>query len=115
MRNDTLCYEADMLYYEGNCNMELGIRINNLYPYQNISIIVEWLNGVVSKTDTIDKMFYNKELEFSEVGIGLYQYVFPFEELSVNAGDTISLRVRHNMSKEILPGISDVGIQINRY
>lgn len=115
MRNDTLCYEADMLYSGGNCSMELGLRINNFYPYQNISIIVEWINGLVSKTDTIDQMLYDKEKNLSEGGIGLYQYVFPFGGLSVNAGDTIILRVHHNMRKEILLGISDVGIQINRY
>lgn len=115
MSNDTLYYEAQMLYSSGNCNMELGLRINNLYPYQNISLIVEWSNGVVSMTDTIDQMLYSKDMEASEGGIGLFQYVFPFEELSVNAGDTINLSVRHNMRKEILLGISDVGIQINCY
>ena len=39
-----------------------------------------------------------------------YQYDFPLSTLRLKEGDSLALVVRHAMKREILPGISDVGI-----
>ena len=45
-------------------------------------------------------------------GVSYYQYDFPLSTLRLEKGDSLALVVRHAMKREILPGISDVGIML---
>ena len=47
-------------------------------------------------------------------GVALYQFDLPLRKHFYLHGDSIHVRVRHNMKREILPGINDVGIQLRK-
>ena len=47
-------------------------------------------------------------------GVSLYQYLLPITTHTYEKGDSIRVRVIHNMKREDLPGIADVGIKITK-
>ena len=44
-----------------------------------------------------------------------YQYQVPVNDITLQQGDSLHICVRHDMKREILPGISDVGIKMTRH
>ena len=57
------------------------------------------------------------DVKGNSIGVGLsyHQYAFPIATLSLHAADSIVVKVRHDMKREILPGISDIGYQLRRH
>ena len=47
-------------------------------------------------------------------GVSQYQYLFPLKTLPLHCGDSLHLEVHHNMKRQILPGITGVGIKIQK-
>jgi gliding motility-associated lipoprotein GldH len=43
-------------------------------------------------------------------GINYYQYNFHIADVALIEGDSLRISIRHDMKREILPGISDIGI-----
>jgi hypothetical protein len=35
--------------------------------------------------------------------------------MMLNKGDSLEIKIRHDMKREILPGISDIGIMLNKH
>ena len=66
------------------------------------------------KSDTIQCDLIDKSGATKGQGISYYQYNFPINAYRFASGDSIHITVKHNMKREILPGISDIGIKMNR-
>ena len=66
------------------------------------------------RTDTIQCNLIDKNGVTKGQGVSYYQYDFPINEYSMSTGDSIHLTVRHDMKREILPGISDIGLKVER-
>jgi gliding motility-associated lipoprotein GldH len=47
-------------------------------------------------------------------GVSIYQFAFPIADIDLQEGDSVQFRIRHDMKREILPGIADIGIKISR-
>ena len=47
-------------------------------------------------------------------GISNYQYIFHLTTLKLEQGDKLRVAVRHDMKREILPGIADIGVRLTR-
>ncbi len=47
-------------------------------------------------------------------GIGYYQYAFDITSMDLQEGDSLHISVRHDMKREILPGISNVGVSLTK-
>ena len=47
-------------------------------------------------------------------GVSYYQYRFDMNELNLNKGDSLVVYIVHNMKRELIPGISDVGLRLRR-
>ena len=47
-------------------------------------------------------------------GVDLRQHVIPLKTLSLKAGDSLSVRISHDMSAFTLQGVSDVGLKVTR-
>ena len=75
-KNDTLVFDVARLRHGGRYSQEIGLRINALYPFTRLSLLVE-------QTD-------------------------------LREGDSLHVCVRHIMKREILPGISDIGLKMVR-
>ena len=97
--------------------------MTGVYPFMGLTLIVNQsifpkgkLQGMekTEKSDTIQCALIDKSGATKRQGISYYQYNFPINAYRFASGDSIHITVKHNMKREILPGISDIGIKMNR-
>lgn len=115
-KNDTLTFNIRPFAESGNYNETVGIRMTTAFPFTSISLIVEqniMPNGKVI-TDTIKCPITDARGNFLGNGISSYQYEFPLRDINLHKGDSIHVSIRHNMKREILPGVSDIGLKIDK-
>ena len=115
-KNDTLSYDIRPVSGTDTYDMWLGLRTSEAYPFTAITLIVE--QHIYPKdtivNDTVNCKLTARHGNASGTGVNFHQYRFPVTELQLQDGDSIHIRVRHDMKREILPGISDVGISLRR-
>lgn len=113
-KNDTLTFRVPRLSADGIYAQQLGLRMTNAFPFTSISLIVEQM--VLPKgnvlTDTVRCTITDVRGNFLGDGVSSYQYLFPVREEHLHKGDSLCVRIRHNMKREILPGVSDVGLKM---
>jgi len=112
-KNDTLQFNVPRLNRSGHFTMSLGMRISEGYPFTSISMIVEQriYPGKRFHRDTI-KCEFDRQDPSQNNGVSFYQFSYPIRKIVLAKGDSLHIRVRHNMKREIMPGISDVGIKL---
>ncbi|MDD7317183.1 MAG: gliding motility lipoprotein GldH [Prevotella sp.] len=115
-RNDTLTFAVPAVPSDGNYREELTLRVNNDYPFMGLTLIVEQtvFPGKRHFCDTLNCRVTDKEGNNRGRGIAFYEYDYPLKQLALHAGDSLQVRVRHYMKREIVPGIADVGIRIRK-
>lgn len=115
-RNDTLIYSVKPMTTSGVFKEELGLRIVESYPFMRLTLVVEQEiipSGVV-RYDTLYCQLVDRNGNVKSNGVNYYQYNYHITNLSLNKGDSLTVRIRHNMKREIMPGISDIGIKLSR-
>lgn len=136
-RADELSYDVPPVRTAGRYVTTLGVRITDDYPFQSLTLIVEQkvyhrLNPVVSKnkfvkpkavkakfktdnyTDTINCVLFDTKGKIKGHGINHYQYRYRVSEQPLSANDSLHVTIRHDMRREIMPGVSDIGISLAR-
>lgn len=115
-KNEAVILDIDPLDEGGTYSLLLGMRISEEYPFRNLHMVVEQTIYPSGKTlsDTITCHVVDKHGNMLGHGVSLYQYDLPIRKRFYLHGDSIHIRVRHNMKREILPGISDVGITLRK-
>lgn len=115
-KNDTLVFCVPKVAESGLYNQYIGVRMTNAFPFTSISLIVE--QQILPKgkvfADTIKCAITDVRGNFLGDGVSSYQYLVPLHSERLAKGDSIRLKIRHNMKREILPGVSDVGIKISK-
>ena len=113
---DSLHFEIDSVTTSGNCETTLEFRTNANYPYRNISISMTQSlrnkNKDITKTlayDIVDESGKN-----NGEGITYLTHRIPFCTMNIQEGDTVDIFIRHNMQDNILPGIADVGVLVEK-
>ena len=109
-RNDTLSFAVGPVGESGSYVEDLGLRISNEYPFMSLSLIVD---QEVSSTHEKRRDTLACDL-ISGQGVSQYQYSFHLTTMELQSGDKLYVSVRHDMKREILPGISDVGLKLSR-
>jgi len=92
----------------------LGLRASLDYPFTNLSLIVEqevMPSGSV-RCDTLNLSLIDVDGSPKGKGVNHYQYVIPLNSISLLKGESLLVNVRHNMKREYLPGISDIGLTL---
>ncbi len=118
-RNDTATFRIPR-QWEGDYSLDLGLRTTIKYPYKSICLILE--GKVIPAGKHKDSETFQKEIVCRVVddngllmgkrGISNSEILNHATNLSLNRGDSLFLTVRHIMSREQLPGISDVGVRL---
>lgn len=113
---DTLKFDVPPLAKSGVYATSMGLRINNAFPFISMTLIVEQTVLPANRTviDTISCPLMDKNGRVKGKGICFYQYRFPVSIMALHENDSLHITVRHNMKREILPGVSDVGIELER-
>lgn len=113
-RNDTILFCIPSMSQPGRFDETLGVRINDTYPFTSISLIVEQrvYPGYRSRRDTIKCTLADENGIFRGPGVDLHQNTFQLGHIDLKRGDSLTVKVRHVMKRETLPGISDIGITL---
>lgn len=113
---DRLSYDIPALKDSGWYAMDLGLRVNTAYPFLSLTLIVDQTAypSQKSRIDTINCNLRDSDGKVRGQGIIFYQYHFQISALKLQQGDSLHVTVRHDMKRDILPGISDVGISLRR-
>lgn len=113
-KNDTLVFDVPRLPATARYRQELGLRISGAYPFTRLSLLVEQTvePGHRVRRDTLDCRLYDDKGNVLGDGVTQFQYSFILADVTLHKGDSLHVCVRHIMKREILPGISDVGLRI---
>lgn len=113
-RNDTLRYFIPTIQEGGYYSEDIGIRIDGSFPFMKLDLIIEQtkLNTQEKRMDTLQCAVIDNHGHPIGNGISKYQYTFKLTTLKLNKGDSLRIAIRHNMKREMLPGISEVGVRL---
>ena len=120
-RTDFQEYHVDPVASDGYYVEEIGVRTTNAYPYQRLHLVVK--QDIIStigkrsgrfRCDTLHIDIYDGWGKPKGKGTSLYQHVVPFKTLPLKAGDSLSVRIAHDMQVFSLTGVSDVGLKVTR-
>lgn len=114
-KNDTLSFDIPRLTADGMYESSLGLRITDNYPFMGLTLIVEQrlMPADTILLDTVKCELTDRNGKTKGKGVSYYQFKFPVTKMHLNKGDSLHIRVRHDMKREMLPGISDVGISLS--
>lgn len=114
-KNDTLTYDVPPLP-SGRYREEVGLRIDRSYPFTSLSLVVKHIvlpSGYVHY-DTLTCRLVDNNGKFRGQGVSLYQHTFHLNTLQLHDGDSLHVSIKHNMKREVMQGVSDVGIRLDR-
>lgn len=116
-RNDTLHFDAEvsdsLTYYK----LYLEVRNRNNYPYQNLNLSIDCItpDTLSLPTDTLQLILADKEGIWRGDGWGgLYQTAFPAGSIRIGRPGTYRFKVAYTLPDEILQGVNDIGIKLER-
>lgn len=94
----------------------LGLRVSEAYPFQSLTLIVEQTVFPEKRTtrDTLNCQIYDPKGTIKGQGINYFQYHYLVSERNLKEGDSLHITVRHDMRREIIPGVADIGIKLSR-
>ena len=115
-KNDTLGFFTPPLHQAGIYQEKVGLRISGLYPFMGLTLIIDQtkLPSMETESDTLNCSLIDDKGNAKGPGISHYQYEIPLKTISVKEGESLHIDIRHDMKREILPGISDVGIILTK-
>lgn len=114
-KNDTLLFDVSPLT-AGSYMEQIGLRINGDYPFTSLCLVIKQTilpSGYVH-SDTLNCSLADKDGVKKGTGLSYYQYLFHFNTLRLHDGDSLHISVRHNMKREMMPGVSDIGISLRK-
>ena len=105
----------------GTFAQSLGLCINSDFPFQSITMVVEWqriAQGpseiLPAERDTVCCRLYDANGHPTGSGINQYQYLFPLRDISINSGDSLTVSITHDMRRHIIHGIVNVGLTLTK-
>ncbi|MDD7530036.1 MAG: gliding motility lipoprotein GldH [Prevotellaceae bacterium] len=113
-KSHELTFDIPPIEKSGVYKEQIGVRYSKLYPFMTLNIIVEQTVYPDAKVwiDTLNCEMMNKRGGLLGKGLNLSQIQVPLRQIHIQQGDSIHFRIRHNMRRDILPGISDLGLTI---
>lgn len=113
-KRDTLIFKTDTVIHAGEYTTTLCIRTDATYPYRNLSVRATQIlePGGHLSTHTIDMDIRQKNGTQAADGITYYTYEAPIGRVTLRPGDSLTVKVAHNMRRETMPGVTDVGVKV---
>ena len=114
-KSDTIHFETRSLSAGGSYRLDAELRTDKNYPFQKLTIEIEQTVYPSKEKyhDVIDCDLISEEGVIEGDGISYFQYQFHVRDLSLHQGDSVHICLTHNMKREIMPGITDVGIRLS--
>lgn len=114
-KTDTLHFDITPLKGDGHYRLDAELRTDKDYPFRQLTIQIDQTVYPSEERfhDVIDCNLINEEGTIEGDGISLFQYQFPIRQLSLRQGDSIHISLTHNMKREIMLGVTDVGVRLS--
>ena len=115
-KSDTLFFDVCPIKESGQYREELGVRYDGRYPFMTLHLTVEQIVLPIGhiQHDTLNCNLISHGGQPKGDGISNYQCSFRLSNMTLNKGDSLHICVRHNMKRELLKGIADVGVRLVR-
>lgn len=116
-RQDTLFFKVAVPDSQTYYKLTVEVRNPNTYPYQNINLSVCYDSPESKKlqADTLTAVLADKEGIWKGDGWGgLYQSAFPAGSIKIEKPGDYLFKVAYTLPDDILPGINDVGVKLQR-
>lgn len=115
---DSLKFEVDTLQASGKYQITLGLRtsVSIPYPYQSITLLIcqHWHNPERTMRDTVNMVLTDERGDANGSGVSFNQYAYDWKTLDLTAGSCAYITINHLMRSEMLKGISNVGVKLER-
>ena len=113
-RSDTLRFICP-IRQAGQYHIRLGLRASTLYPFTQLTLIARQQahKSRCCHADTLTLDITDNEGNINGEGVSIHQYEVPLTIVGITRPDTLHIDVFHGMSRQLLPGICDVGITVN--
>ena len=115
-KNDTLTFTVKAKE-RAVVQRDVELRISGEYPFQRLNLVIEQTTypAGISRRDTLNCDLIDPQGNIQGQGLSLYQYRFHMTDISLNEGDSLCVNIRHNMKRELLSGVNDVGLRLRTY
>lgn len=113
---DTLTFSIDSLTTEDTYVLSLGIRTAANYPFQSLWVVVKqsWGTPLRQRIDTVACVTHDPHGNALGKGVARSQQSLAVDTLQLPVGAKGIISIRHIMRRDLLPGISDVGIELRK-
>ena len=112
-RDDTVSFTVTVTD-SANYHLTLGLRATNAYPYTQLKVNADILSPHTSHLSPLTIDITNPKGEMQGQGNTIRQYTVPLGDIVLSHNDTLTLSIRHAMSRFSLPGITDVGLTVEK-
>lgn len=116
-KQDTLAFDVIVPDSQTYYKLSIEVRNRNNYPYQNLNLSISYDGPEINKlpADTVKATLANKEGIWQGDGWGgLYQSTFSIGSVKIGKSGNYIFKVAYTLPDEILPGINDIGIKLER-
>jgi len=115
-RTDTITFLIPPVTKTGTYEVSLGMRLCNNFPYKEVHITTEFdlEEPLMNKKNAVCVVTSDKDGKLLGYGIAYHQYEQPYMKIMLQKGQHGKVKVYHNMDKEVLPYLTDIGICIDR-
>ncbi|MCD8296678.1 MAG: gliding motility lipoprotein GldH [Prevotella sp.] len=115
-KNEQLCFDIPHAEKTGTYSIGIGLRATDAFPFTNLSLVIEQkiLPSGKTITDTLNCALTDVNGNILGKGVGCYQYDFSLKDIHLNKNDSLHIVIRHAMKRDILPGVSDIGLKLSR-
>ena len=104
--------KPDTLFYQE----EIGIRTDISFPFQSIALVIA--QDIYPKGKHLQTVkncvLYDKTGKERGNGISRFQNVIPLTDIQLEKGDSLRICITHNMRREMMTGISDIGFILTK-
>lgn len=113
-RGDTLDFNVGKIP-SGTYEMNVGFRATTEYPFKELGIDVSYVTSASAKI--VHKrvkcgIFDNEGRMLGRSGVSTNDFIYRVGTLKVNPGDSVVISVAHAMNQEVMPGLTQVGVQL---
>lgn len=115
-KTDTINFYISPINESGTYRETLGLRIDTTFPFQSLTLEIKQTVFPEGRQENYTKVcpLVDKDGTITGAGVSLFQYTFPFNDIRLNQGDSVHITVVHSMKREIMPGVTDVGISLTK-
>ncbi len=115
-KNEAVAFDVPHAEQSGIYNIGVGLRTTEAYPFTSLSLVVEQtvLPAKKTMTDTLDCVLTDDNGNILGKGVNCYQYDFSLKDIELHKNDSLHIVIHHAMKRDILPGISDIGVKVSR-